>query len=176
MAAMLRYYRTSDPGAVKAANDIRVATLALRDASDAFAALFGGARALLSSSLTRRAFAFAGLTFDPTRDPVVWTKPDRQHRMQTPRVRPARGANAEQRAEHERVSSLWSERRPRQDVHFDELFSAIGTSWGELAFCGIGWAVSPTVVYVKTSARLASHMVEITASEFEVGAASSEVQ
>jgi hypothetical protein len=159
----VRYYKTNHPEVMAAVAELRLAHKVLWTASKAFADEFGGKPYNLRGSHGEH---FGGLIFTPKRDKMLWTMPDR-HGGQQPRAKPRPGATEAQREEHKALREKWLAMYPKQKVSSDALYAAIGTSWSELLFAGIGYAERDGWLYVETSVALNDRMVEILGGEYQ---------
>lgn len=159
---MSAYYKTNHPDVMAAVAIVREQQEALRDAGKAFADKFGGKPFHLRSS---SGTYFGGLIFSPKRDITLWTVPDK-HGAQSPRAKPRPNATEAQKAEHKTLLANWKAMFPKGRISPDPIYAAIGTSWGETLFGGIGYAERDGWLYVDTGAKLNDRMTEILGSEF----------
>ncbi|MRW82953.1 hypothetical protein GJ698_02465 [Pseudoduganella sp. FT26W] len=165
------FYKSSD-GALMAAWAIYETDVgAVRAAGKEFAAHFGGKLLMRSDFHGNRV---AGLCFQPAKDDPLWTKPDAQLAdKQRPRSSLRKGTK-EQRQALAALLTEWSERFPKLKADLAPVLAAMGTDWGALFFCGIGFFKHDGAIYVCTSAKLAPCMVEILSSEYNAAKAAYE--
>lgn len=165
------FYKSSDSALLAAWSAYEAELGTVRAAGREFATHFGG-KLLMHSDF--HGSSVAGLCFVPPKDDPLWTKPDSQHAgEQRPRSSLRKGTK-EQRQALAALLMEWSEHFPKQKADLAPVLSAMGTDWGALFFCGIGFFKHDGVIYVCTSAKLAPCMVEILASEYNAAKAAYE--
>nr|WP_315249238.1 hypothetical protein [uncultured Duganella sp.] len=165
------FYKSGDSALLDAWSTYEAEVGAVRAAGKQFATHFGG-KLLLRSDF--HGSSVAGLRFAPSKDDPLWTKPDAQHAgEQRPRSSLRKGTK-EQRQALAALLTEWSDHFPKQKADLAPMLSAMGTDWGALFFCGIGFFKHDGVIYVSTSAKLAPCMVEILASEYNAAKAAYE--
>jgi hypothetical protein len=158
------FYKTSDPTVLAAMAAYEADGKSVAAVGGAFAEHFGG-RLLTSSTVHGR--EVAGLYFRPAKDDPLWTKPDAERAgMQRPRGSLRKGTKEERHA-LANLQADWKARFPAMKADLAPVLAAMGTDWGALFFSGFAmFQHDDGVVYVATSAQLATCMVEIRASEY----------
>ncbi|KII38382.1 hypothetical protein [Pseudomonas fluorescens] len=117
--------------------------------------------------------SFFGLKFSPALTSPLWTKPgdgDTQRpraalprdvsRTSTPEAKKRLNASLKE------LDAKYNENLPKAKASLEPLWESIGTDWGNLLLCGVGFFATVEAVYVSTSARLNDRMTEILASEY----------
>jgi hypothetical protein len=155
------YYKSSAPEVIAQVHEYHDQSKALHAEAAAFAALFDGAKPVVLAY--ESGLRFAGLKFDTRQSRDVWRAPDRHHGWQTPRTKPA---NTAAREEHRAVMDRWKASAPKRSVERDIIYKAIGTSWSNCLFNGIGYSLQGDTFYVETDGKLGDWMVEILGSEY----------
>lgn len=166
----MAFYKSNHPAVMTAASEYGEATRSLIDAGKVFAAEFDGVAKYRRDPMGA---SFGGLAFTPQRDRMIWTVPDR-HGIQAPRSKPRPGASESHRIEHKGLRERWAAQYPRLEVRVDGIYAAIGTSWGEVVFCGCGFFERNGWLYVETTVPLNDRMVEILGSEHAAAKKASE--
>lgn len=165
----MSYYKTSNTDAIAAYHKFKADCDDLVRRAKAFAEMFEGTP-LYSQS--HSSFSLAGFKFKAIKPQPLWTKPDRQSGIQRPRNsivgKDLKPLLADLRKE-------WSAAEAVHNIHDhagctvsrDPLWKSIGTHWGDLMFNGIALFVFSGFLYVKTSAKLDDHLIEILGSEYD---------
>lgn len=165
------FYKTSDHAVLAALAAFESEASSVAATGKAFAAHYGG------EMLARRdvlGYSIAGLRFHPAKDDSMWTKPDPTSAgMQRPRTS-MKGASKEERAALGELRADWCARFPYGKAEFAKFLDAIGTDWGHLILCGFTMFQHDGAIYAATSAKLATCMVEIMASEYSAAKAAYE--
>ena len=117
--------------------------------------------------------SFFGLKFSPALTSPLWTKsgdgdtqrprtalPRDVSRTSTPEARKRLNASLKE------LGAKYSENFPQIKASLEPLWESIGTDWGNLLLCGVGFFATDEAVYVSTSARLNDRVTEIFASEY----------
>lgn len=166
--SITRYYRASTPETRAAWSTYRSECQAIKEAAEAFAARFDGARPVYSGFGSGK--HFYGLTFDPPMPPDIWTIPKAESgSTQRPRSRIVSKASigkAERMAELRRVQAIFRDHEPKRRARLDPVFTALGTHWGNLFLLGYQLAERDGALYVATPLDLGEPCVEITGGEF----------
>lgn len=168
---MSRTYKTTDPATLAAMQAHADQVDAIRAEAKAFCEHFGAATPAYSNSISSGLYVY-GLVFEPAKDTLLWTAPDRETRCQRPRHRPKTGTSKGQRLELKALQADWELRFPKDRASWEPVLDAIGTDWGPLFFHG-GFSMfeHAGVIYIQTSVQLADHCVEIFGSEYEAARA-----
>lgn len=117
--------------------------------------------------------SFFGLKFSPALTSPLWTKPgdgDTQRprgalprdvsRTSTPEAKKRLNASLKE------LDAKYSENYPKAKASLEPLWESIGTDWGSLLLCGVGYFATAEAVYVSTTASLNDRVTEILASEY----------
>lgn len=167
-------YKTNQPAALAAHRAYTAAVQELRAKGKAFVERVG-AKDFVFQSGSGLGTRIAGVVFEPPRDRLLWTVPDKQMcGVQRPRSNLAKATPA-QRAELRELGADWRAHYPSERVSWEPMLEAVGLSSGALIFSGAfalfehdGW------LYLKTGALpQADHLVEILASEYDAAYAAS---
>lgn len=165
----VHYYRANTPTTQAAWKSYSEQCDAIVAASQAFAALFPGAKPVYSGGASGR--SFYGLSFDPVMPLDIWTKPtEKEGRTQSPRARLAsKGVSdrTERMAELRRVQELYKDHRPKGRADLDPVLESLGTDWGILLLYGYRLIERDGTLYIATALTLGSPCEEITGSEFD---------
>lgn len=165
---MSAFYKSNDAAVLAAIAAYEARKQVVRAAGKEFADYYGGK--LLSRS-DLHGYSIAGLCFQPAKDDPLWTKPERENAgMQRPRAA-VMGATKEQRAALAELKAGWKARFPQEKADMAPVLAAMGTDWGNLFFSGFAMFQHDGYVYVNTSTKLATSMVEILGSEFHAARA-----
>ena len=161
----VKFYKTSNPTIVAAANKYWADCNALRKRGLALAEFFGG-ELLVGNSLS--GYKIGGLAFNPPKDERLWTRPDRANAgRQYPRASIKKPTPAE-KVELADLQIKYNSHFPTDMVKIDPMLQAMGTNFGN---CFFGTQLSVFMhkgdMYAKTGAPLNEHMIEILGSEFE---------
>jgi hypothetical protein len=157
----IRYYRFTTAPVLDAVLEFSAHVKILQNQSRALAEAFGG-RPLYGTSVHGR--SFCGLIFDPPKDSILWTKPDRHNRgAQQLRAKVA----AAHRSESNALRARWQALQPTIRPSLDAVWAACGTDWGTLLFGGAGYIMRDTAFYVATRADLSAIGEEITGGEYD---------
>lgn len=159
------YYKTNDASALEAVDAYNKEANSIRAEGLKLAEYFGG-KLLVNNSVY--GFRVAGLQFDPPKSTVLWTVPDWQTSAgkQRPRKTIAK-ATPELKAELKQIQEKYNELFPKREADFNIVLSALGTDWGELLFSGLSYFLHDGYIYFGCSVKVADHMQEILASEYE---------
>jgi hypothetical protein len=159
------YYKTSAPEVLSVLSERNEKLAALRKRGEAFQAHFGAKHLVVSNNT--QGYRICGLVFEPPKPTRLWTCPDKQSLgQQRPRNSIVK-ATAEEKAELADLKARWKDWCPTDDVPFDPVLQAMGTTWGALIFGGsFALLDRGDTVYVATTAKLNEHMIEILASEY----------
>lgn len=170
----MRTYKTTD----QAANAARQKYLAdcdqLRAEARAFAQRYPGAQPVFDHSA--HGMRFHGLRFTPELNDPLWTKANASTGMvQRPRTAPSKvSKGAERRQQIEQLAELntaYRDNAPLWEADQEPVWKAIGTDWGSVMFGGMMYFEQDGCLYLRTSASLADHCVEILTSEFDLALA-----
>lgn len=168
-----RYYRVFNPEALAAWDAYVAAEAALKSCCESFALGYPGAKPVYASSVHGK--RFHGLRFHPVKVSPLWTiAQERDGFIQRPRSALPKSFKGDRKAvEQERraLVDTWLAGMPSRSINesasLDALWKSLGTDWGNLLFNGIQWFRRGDVIYVATSAALATSATEITGSEFD---------
>lgn len=117
--------------------------------------------------------SFFGLKFSPALISPLWTKPG-DGDTQRPRAALPRDVSRTSTPEAKKrlnaslkvLDARYCKNFPKGKASLEPLWESIGTDWGSLLLCGVGFFATDDAVYVSTSARLNDRVTEILASEY----------
>ena len=189
---MKKFYKTNCKSVLKALSEMNSKKDELVTESNKVAAHFN-AKSMTSTSTT--GVRFGGLALNNyhedlfgknvqiREDKILWTTPD-SNGISRPRASLTKAhfkhlikdmcdveAKKLMKQKRSELKALQEEYRNMvrnlPDVEFEKFFESIGTSWGELMFCGLNWFEFDGYVYLCSGADLSSKASEILGSEFE---------
>lgn len=167
------YYKTSAPEVIAANQSYETEKQALSQAGEKLARHFGG-RAYQGQN--QDGFIFVGVRFTPQKSTDLWTAPnDDRGGTQTPRAKLKSPIKPELKEPHKALKADWELQHATllpngSRVDKRSLHAAIGLNPTELYFCSGSYLVfeHDGTVYATTPCKLAKHMTEITASDFDI--------
>lgn len=164
------YYKTSEKEAVAAYAAYAEQNTGVVAEAKAFADRFNATPVYRHDLFGR---SFFGLKFSPALTSPLWTKPG-DGDTQRPRTALPRDISRTSTPEaRKRLNAMlkalyaeYSENFPKGKASLEPLWESIGTDWGSLLLCGVGFFATDEAIYVSTPARLNDRVTEIIASEY----------
>lgn len=161
----MSFYKTNDTKALATIAAVNDEYGNLQDKASDFANTIGA-----QGHVTRQGCTDAyvgGYQFEPAKDSKLWTKPDRETKVQKPRLK-VTGLTDEEKAEHKALLKRWKDGFPASRVDLRPIYEAIGSDWGNCLINGIAFFHgSDGYFYVSTKAKLGEHMQEIFEIEYQ---------
>lgn len=163
------FFKTNKEEVIAAFNKFTADRIALRAASDAFAAEYDAEAVILGDATS---VYFGGINFknNSVVNREVWRKPDRQFKTSSLRVKPTKKEfQSEFDAELERWKALKEKYFPNgTTVKKTNFYKTLGFDWGDLFFSSFACFEYQGYLYIETSlSRVAENAIEILGSEYE---------
>ncbi|NGZ17536.1 hypothetical protein G6Z94_09285 [Vibrio aestuarianus] len=163
---MKKYFKSTNEVVLSTWNSYHQQCEALKKSFNEFAHHFD-AEAVFTYQVTGHEFyALVLNNYESRADADLWTKP-LSREANTSRVRSSiKGKDNAQRLRE--LKAKYKELKPSQTkIPLDDMYEAIGTHWGDIAFTGIQWFEFDGAIYIASSLNLSKNVEEITGSEFQ---------
>lgn len=172
------FFKTNKVEAVSAFNKFNADRIALRAASDAFAAEYDAEAVVLGDS-TRVYFGGINFKNNSAVNREIWRKPDRKFKTSDLRVKPTKKEfQSEFDAEIKKWKALKAKYFPNgSEVKKRDFYKTLGFDWGDMFFNSFACFEHNSFLYIDSSiSTVAEHATEILGSEYQAADADRKIK